>query len=175
MFCRARGFAFGRVARCFREFRMSKTTRATEMLDRSGASYSLHSYDYDPSADRIGIQAASALDVPAGHVLKTLMLLADNKPACAILPSDCELSMKKLAHALGAKSAQMMKLADAERITGFKVGGISPFDQNAMFRRCWKSGLSLSRAFSSTAASADFRSSSTPNRSSWFLAPRRRR
>lgn len=108
---------------------MSKTTRATEMLDRSGASYSLHSYDYDPSADRIGIQAASALDVPAGHVLKTLMLLADNKPACAILPSDCELSMKKLAHALGAKSAQMMKLADAERITGFKVGGISPFDQ----------------------------------------------
>lgn len=108
---------------------MSKTTRATEMLDRSGASYSLHSYDYDPSADRIGIQAASALDVPAGHVLKTLMLLADNKPACAILPSDCELSMKKLAHALGAKSAQMMKPADAERITGFKVGGISPFDQ----------------------------------------------
>ena len=108
---------------------MSKTTRATEMLDRSGAPYSLHSYDYDPSADRIGIQAASALDVPAGHVLKTLMLLADNKPACAILPSDCELSMKKLAHALGAKSAQMMKPADAERITGFKVGGISPFGQ----------------------------------------------
>ncbi|MFA7305063.1 MAG: Cys-tRNA(Pro) deacylase [Hyphomicrobium sp.] len=108
---------------------MSKTTRATEMLDRSGVTYSLHSYDYDPSADRIGIQAASALDVPAGHVLKTLMLMADNTPACAVLPSDCELSMKKLAHALGAKSAQMMKPADAERITGFKVGGISPFGQ----------------------------------------------
>lgn len=108
---------------------MSKTTRATEMLDGRGTPYSLHSYDYDPSADRIGIQAASALDVPAGHVLKTLMLMADNTPACAVLPSDCELSMKKLAHALGAKSAQMMKPADAERITGFKVGGISPFGQ----------------------------------------------
>ncbi len=49
--------------------------------------------------------------------------------ACAILPSDCELSMKKLAQALGGKSAQMMAPADAERLTGYKVGGISPFGQ----------------------------------------------
>lgn len=37
--------------------------------------------------------------------------------------------MKKLAAALGAKSAQMMKPADAERLTGYKVGGVSPFGQ----------------------------------------------
>jgi Cys-tRNA(Pro)/Cys-tRNA(Cys) deacylase len=37
--------------------------------------------------------------------------------------------MKKLAAVFGGKSAQMMKPADAERITGFKVGGISPFGQ----------------------------------------------
>ena len=108
---------------------MSKATRATEMLDRSGVTYALQSYDYDPGADRIGVQAALALGVPAAQVLKTLMIMADNKPACAILPSDCELSMKKLAAALGAKSAAMMKPTDAERITGFKVGGISPFGQ----------------------------------------------
>ncbi|MBN9354715.1 MAG: Cys-tRNA(Pro) deacylase [Hyphomicrobium denitrificans] len=108
---------------------MSKATRATEMLDRSGVTYALQSYDYDPGADRIGVQAALALGVPAAQVLKTLMIMADNKPACAILPSDCELSMKKLAAALGAKSAEMMKPTDAERITGFKVGGISPFGQ----------------------------------------------
>lgn len=70
-----------------------------------------------------------ALGVPAAQVLKTLMISIDNKPACAVLPSECELSMKKLAAALGGKSAQMMKPADAERITGFKVGGISPFGQ----------------------------------------------
>jgi Cys-tRNA(Pro)/Cys-tRNA(Cys) deacylase len=108
---------------------MSKATRATEMLDRSGVTYALQSYDYDPGADRIGVQAALALGVPAAQVLKTLMIMADNKPACAILPSDCELSMKKFAAALGAKSAEMMKPNDAERITGFKVGGISPFGQ----------------------------------------------
>ena len=37
--------------------------------------------------------------------------------------------MKKLATALGGKSAQMMKPADAERLTGYKVGGVSPFGQ----------------------------------------------
>ena len=108
---------------------MSKTTRATQRLDRSAVRYSLHSYDYDPAADRIGEQAAAALGVPAAQVLKTLMVLVDTQPACAVLPSDCELSMKKLAAALGGKSAHMMKPADAERITGFKVGGISPFGQ----------------------------------------------
>jgi Cys-tRNA(Pro)/Cys-tRNA(Cys) deacylase len=46
-----------------------------------------------------------------------------------IVPSDREVSMKKLASALKGKSAQMMKPADAERVTGFKVGGISPFGQ----------------------------------------------
>ena len=37
--------------------------------------------------------------------------------------------MKKLAAAFGGKSAQMMKPADAERLSGYKVGGISPFGQ----------------------------------------------
>lgn len=37
--------------------------------------------------------------------------------------------MKKLAAAVGGKSAQMMKPADAERLTGYKVGGVSPFGQ----------------------------------------------
>ena len=57
------------------------------------------------------------------------MVLVDDKPACVVLPSDCEVSMKKLAAALGGKSAQMMKPADAERLTGYKVGGVSPFGQ----------------------------------------------
>lgn len=37
--------------------------------------------------------------------------------------------MKKLAAAFGGKSASMMKPADAERATGYHVGGISPFGQ----------------------------------------------
>ena len=56
--------------------------------------------------------------------------VADGKPVCVIVPSDREVSMKKLASAFGGKSAQMMKPADAERLSGYKVGGISPFGQS---------------------------------------------
>ncbi len=99
------------------------------MLKRAGLAFSVHSYDYDPDADSIGLQAAQALGEPPERVLKTLMAAVDGKPVCVIVPSDREVSMKKLAAAFGGKSAQMMKPADAERITGYKVGGISPFGQ----------------------------------------------
>ena len=108
---------------------MSKATRATKALEEAGIVFTVHSYEYDPDADRIGEAAAAALGEAPARVLKTLMTLVDGKPACAIVPSDREVSMKKLAAALGGKAAQMMKPADAERISGYKVGGISPFGQ----------------------------------------------
>ncbi len=108
---------------------MSKTTRATQMLARAGVAFSVHTYDYDPDAERIGLQAAEALGEDPRRVLKTLMAELDGKPVCVVLPSDKEVSMKKLAAAFGGKSAAMMKPADAERLTGYHVGGISPFGQ----------------------------------------------
>jgi len=108
---------------------MSKTTRATQMLEKLGVKFTLHAYDYDPEAASIGLQAAEALGVPPARVLKTLMAEVDGKPVCAVVPSDCEVSMKKLASAFGGKAAKMMRPADAERLTGYHVGGISPFGQ----------------------------------------------
>ncbi len=108
---------------------MSKTTRATQALTKAGVAFTLHAYDYDPNAERIGLQAAEALGEPPQRVLKTLMALVDGKPVCVILPSDREVSMKKLAAAFGGKSAEMMKPTEAERISGYTVGGISPFGQ----------------------------------------------
>jgi Cys-tRNA(Pro)/Cys-tRNA(Cys) deacylase len=99
------------------------------MLAKQGVGFTVHAYDYDPNAQRTGLQAADALGEPPDRVLKTLMALVDGKPVCAIVPSDREVSMKKLAAAFSGKSAQMMNPADAERITGYKVGGISPFGQ----------------------------------------------
>jgi len=108
---------------------MAKTTRATQMLSMLGINFTVHSYDYDPDAESIGLQAAEALGEPPSRVLKTLMAELDGKPVCVVLPSDHEVSMKKLAAALGGKSATMMKPGDAERLTGYHVGGISPFGQ----------------------------------------------
>ena len=108
---------------------MSKTTRATQALEKLGVKFTLHAYDYDPDAASIGLQAAEALRGAPARVLKTLMAEVDGKPVCAVVPSDCEVSMKKLASAFSAKTAKMMRPADAERMTGYHVGGISPFGQ----------------------------------------------
>jgi Cys-tRNA(Pro)/Cys-tRNA(Cys) deacylase len=99
------------------------------MLEKKGIVFSVHTYDYDPDTDRIGLQAAEALGEPPQRVLKTLMALVDGKPVCVVVPSDREVSMKKLAAVFNGKSAQMMKPSDAERTSGYSVGGISPFGQ----------------------------------------------
>jgi Cys-tRNA(Pro)/Cys-tRNA(Cys) deacylase len=106
---------------------MSKATRATQALTRLGVRFALHVYDYDPDADRIGLQAAEALGIEPGRVLKTLMAEVDGKPVCVVVPSNREVSMKKLAAAFRGKAASMMRPGDAERLTGYHVGGISPF------------------------------------------------
>ena len=113
---------------------MSKVTPATRALTAAGAAFTVHAYDYDPDAESIGLQAASALGEDPARVLKTLMAQVDGKPVCVIVPSDQEVSMKKLAIAAGGKSAQMMKPPEAERVTGYKVGGISPFGQRKQVR-----------------------------------------
>jgi Cys-tRNA(Pro)/Cys-tRNA(Cys) deacylase len=108
---------------------MSKSTRATKALEQAKVAFTVVTYDYDPDADKVGMQAAEAIGESPDRVLKTLMALVDGKPVCAIVPSDQEVSMKKLAAAFGGKAAQMMKPSDAERISGYKVGGISAFGQ----------------------------------------------
>src|ERR1700743_1747709 len=108
---------------------MSRTPRATQALEKLGLKFTLHSYDYDPEADSIGLQAAAALGVEPRRMLKTLMAEVDGRPVAVIVPSDREVSMKKLAIALHGKTARMMRPPDAERLTGYHVGGISPFAQ----------------------------------------------
>lgn len=108
-------------------------TPGTQALSKAGIAFSLHPYDYDPAADRVGLQAAAALGLDPALVLKTLMVEVDQRPACCVIPSDQSLSMKKVAAAFGGKHAEMMAPPKAERLTGYRVGGISPFGQKRAF------------------------------------------
>jgi len=108
---------------------MAKGTPATVAVARLGCPFALIEYNYDPAADSVGLAAAEALGEPASRVFKTLLIEADGKPVCAVLPSDRAVSMKRIAAAAGAKAAKMMPVPAAERLTGYKVGGISPFGQ----------------------------------------------
>jgi Cys-tRNA(Pro)/Cys-tRNA(Cys) deacylase len=113
---------------------MAKGTPATVALTKAGVAFTLHEYDYDPNAARIGMQAAEALGVDPARLLKALMAKAGTATVCVLVPSDAEVSLKKLAAAAGAKDAAMLPPAEAERITGYHVGGISPFGQKKRAR-----------------------------------------
>ena len=113
---------------------MAKGTPATAALQRAGVVFTLHEYAYDPDAERIGLQAAAALAVEPARLLKTLMVKAGDAPLCVLVPSDRALSLKKLAALAGSKDAAMLAPAAAERVTGYRVGGISPFGQKKHVR-----------------------------------------
>jgi Cys-tRNA(Pro)/Cys-tRNA(Cys) deacylase len=112
---------------------MAKGTPATVALTKAGVGFTLHEYDYDPDAERIGLHAAEALGVAPARLLKTLMARA-GEIVCVLVPSDHEVSLKRLAEAAGTKDAAMLKPAEAERVTGYRVGGISPFGQKRRVR-----------------------------------------
>ena len=81
---------------------MAKGTPATMALTQAGVAFTLHEYDYDPNAARIGMQAAEALGVDPARLLKTLMAKAGGAPVCVLIPSDRELNLKRFAAAAGA-------------------------------------------------------------------------
>ena len=113
---------------------MAKGTPATLALEKAGIAFTLYEYDYDPNAARIGMQAAEALGIEPARLLKTLMARAGQEVVCVLLASDREVNLKKLAAAAGAKGAAMVGAQEAERITGYHVGGISAFGQRKRAR-----------------------------------------
>src|SRR3569833_2503161 len=113
---------------------MAKSTPATLALQKAGGAFALHEYEYDPNAERIGMQAAEALGIEPARLLKTLMARAGDETVCVLAPSDREVNLKKLASAAGAKSTVKLNTAEAERVTGYHVGGISPFGQKKRVR-----------------------------------------
>lgn len=114
------------------------STPATADLTRAGIPFHLHQFENDlpPGSHGYGKAAAAALGVAEARVFKTLLVTVHgsgstggNPHAVAIVPVSGQLSLKALAAALGAKRVEMLDPPTAERITGYVVGGISPFGQ----------------------------------------------
>lgn len=109
-------------------------TPAVRALERARVAHRVLSYAHDPAAPAFGLEAAEALGLDPGHVFKTLVVRLDGVAragglAVALVPADRQLDLKALAHAVGAKRAEMADPAAAERATGYVVGGISPLGQ----------------------------------------------
>jgi len=73
-------------------------------------------------------RAAEAVGKPLEIVCKTLVVeVSGQKHWIAIIPGDVRIDPKKLAHAIGVEHADLAETAVAEKITGYRIGGISPF------------------------------------------------
>ncbi len=105
-------------------------------LRAAGVSFRVHEFDHDPGERQFGKAAATALGIDPDRVFKTLLVtvagLASPGVAVGIVPVSCQLTLKALASAVGGKRAEMCDPAVAERITGYVVGGISPFGQKKL-------------------------------------------
>lgn len=106
-----------------------RVTPATDALDRAGVAYTLHAYEHADTGRDFGVEAAEQLGLNPDEVFKTLLVVADEDLAVAVVPVSGKLALKAVGRALGAKRVAMCDPAVAERVTGYVRGGISPFGQ----------------------------------------------
>jgi len=105
-------------------------TPAIVAARRAGVAHEVLSYRHDPSVAAYGLEAAQALGLPAGSVYKTLVVETGPKAwALGLVAVDAQLDPKAMAVALGVRRVEMAAAQDAERVTGYVVGGISPLGQ----------------------------------------------
>ena len=109
-------------------------TNAARILDSAGISYQMATYDVDES-DLSAVTAARKLGLDVESVFKTLVAINDQKEILlACIPADAELDLKALAGQSGAKNADLVAIADLQKLTGYIRGGCSPLGTKKPYR-----------------------------------------
>lgn len=110
-------------------------TPAIELLKKSQVPHEVLSYHHDPKAASYGLEAVEKLGLAAATVFKTLLAVSEkHELLVAIVPVAGTLDLKALAQAAGVKKLEMAKPDQAQRSTGYLVGGISPLGQKKRLR-----------------------------------------
>ena len=107
-------------------------TPAVNAAKRAKIAFKTHSYSHDPNSASYGEEAAQALGIAPERVFKTLLVSLDGDPkklAVGVVPVIGTLNLKALSTALGCKKVAMADPKEAQRATGYLIGGISPLGQ----------------------------------------------
>lgn len=105
-------------------------TPACKLLKQHRISYTIHEYKHEAnSTNSYGLEAVEKLNLRPEEVFKPLLVSDGRAYYVAVLPVSHQLNLKKMAAAVACKKLSLADLKDAERITGFLVGGISPIAQ----------------------------------------------
>lgn len=108
-------------------------TPAIGVLLRDAVPHEVVRYEHDPRVQSFGEEAVAELATRCAvlpeQILKTLVIAGRSGLAVAVLPVPWKLSLKAAAAALGLPKADMADAAEAQRSSGYVVGGISPLGQ----------------------------------------------
>lgn len=114
---------------------------ATRALARAKVPHTLHAYGHDPANHHYGQEGVEQLGFSPDVMFKTLVVHLEGSGvrtplAVAVVPVSRMLDLKAFASSMGAKKAALAEAADAERATGYIVGGISPLGQKKRLPTC---------------------------------------
>lgn len=110
-------------------------TPAINLLKKHGIAHRVLSYAHDPNAASYGGEAVDQLGLDPAQVFKTLLASTEkHELLVAVVPVSGTLDLKALAEAAGCKKCEMAPVEQAQRATGYLVGGISPLGQKKKHR-----------------------------------------
>lgn len=105
-------------------------TPAINVAKKAKIKYVIHEYKHDTNNSSYGEEAALMLNISEERMFKTLLVELNSKLlAVAVVPVSNQLSLKNIASSLKEKKAVMANKTDAQRSSGYLLGGISPLGQ----------------------------------------------
>ncbi len=99
-------------------------TRGIQFLIEKKINFEIRQYQFD---EKGAVYAASSLNWPLSAMIKSIVIKGEKNYYLALMGGDREISLKKAAEILKEKKVNLATIEEAERISGYKVGGISPF------------------------------------------------
>ncbi|RNF51669.1 Cys-tRNA(Pro) deacylase [Marinomonas hwangdonensis] len=111
-------------------------TPAINELNKHQIAFGIHEYEHDRQCSNFGEEAAQKLNLDPACVFKTLLVSDDKNLFVAIVPVTGTLNLKRAAQAFGVKKLRMADAKEAERVTGYLLGGISPVGQKKRLVTC---------------------------------------